>query len=360
MQLGKVEKQQSENVGVAKSREKPSIEMLGMVLILSKKDLEAVMTMKETIQVVERAFKELALGTARMPTRLGLTVFDRAGWMGVMPAYLSETGSLAAKIVAVFESNPSKHNLPTVLATVTLNDASTGYPLAFMEGTYITAMRTGAAGGVAAKYLARKNAKVVGIFGTGVQARTQLLAVNEVRDVDKVYAFDISADQSRKFAEDMSKAIGIDIEIADSPEVVVKKSDIIVTATTSKTPIFAGRLLKQGTHINAIGSFRPDARELDDDAILRSKVVVDSKEAALAEAGDIVIPLKANTISETHIYAEIGEIITGKKRARTNDDEITLFKSVGLGVQDAAAAYLAYEKAREAGVGFEVELLEKA
>jgi len=330
-----------------------------MVLILSRKDLEAVMTMKETIEVVEHAFKELTMGTARMPTRVGLTVFDKAGWMGVMPAYLSGIGSLAAKIVAVFEDNPSKHNLPTVLATLTLNDASTGYPLAFMEGTYITAMRTGAAGGVAAKYLARKDAKTVGIFGTGVQARTQLLAVNEVRDVEKVYAFDILANQSRKFAEEMNKAIGADIKTVNSPEIVVKKSEIIVTATTSRTPVFDGKLLKQGTQINAIGSFRPDARELDDNAILRSKVVVDSKEAALAEAGDIVIPLKDNVINETHIYAEIGEIITGKKHGRISDDEITLFKSVGLGVQDAAAAHLAYKNAREAGVGFEAELFGK-
>jgi len=327
-----------------------------MVLILSRKDLEAVMTMKETIEAVESAFKELTMGTARMPTRVGLTVFDRAGWMGVMPAYLSEVGSLAAKVVTVFEDNPSKYNLPTVLATVTLNDASTGYPLAFMEGTYITAMRTGAAGGVAAKYLARKDAKAVGIFGTGVQARTQLLAVNEVREIEKVYAFDVSANQSGKFAEEMSKVIGVDVETASSPEIVVKKSEIIVTATTSRTPVFDGRMLRRGTHINAIGSFRPDARELDDDAILRSKVVVDSREATLAEAGDIVVPLKTNVISETHIYAELGEVITGKKCGRISDDEITLFKSVGLGVQDAAAAYLAYKKAREAGVGFDVEL----
>jgi ornithine cyclodeaminase/alanine dehydrogenase len=267
-----------------KSRERLSIEMLIMVLILSRKDLEAVMTMKETIEVVENAFKELTMGTARMPTRVGLTVFDRAGWMGVMPAYLSEIGSLAAKIVTVFEDNPSKYNLPTVLATVILNDASTGYPLAFMEGTYITAMRTGAAGGVATKYLARKDAKAVGIFGTGVQARTQLLAVNEVRDIEKVYAFDISANQSRKFAEEMSKVVGVDIETATSREIVVKKSEIIATATTSRAPVFDSRMLRHETHINAIGSFRPDTREFDDDVILRSKVVVDSREATLAEA----------------------------------------------------------------------------
>jgi len=331
--------------------------MILMVLILSRKDLEAIMTMKETIEVVERAFREFALGTARMPTRASLTVFDKGGWMGVMPAYLSETGSLAAKIVSVFEENPSKYSLPTVLATVTLNDASTGSPLAFMEGTYITAMRTGAAGGVAAKYLARKDASAVGILGAGVQARTQLLAINEVREVNKVYVFDISKDQATRFSEDMSKAIGVGIEIADSPEDVVKQSEIVATATTSKMPVVDGRLLRKGTHVNAIGSFRPDSRELDDETILKSKVVVDSKEAALAEAGDIIIPLRANRITEAHIYAEIGEIVTGKKAGRVSNDEVTVFKSVGLGVQDAAAAYLAYRKAKEAGVGVEVELL---
>jgi len=331
--------------------------MILMVLILSRKDLEAIMTMKETIEVVERAFREFALGTARMPTRASLTVFDKAGWMGVMPAYLSETGSLAAKIVSVFEENPSKYSLPTVLATVTLNDASTGSPLAFMEGTYITAMRTGAAGGVATKYLARKDANAVGILGAGVQARTQLLAINEVRDVNKVYVFDISKEQVTRFSEDMSKAIGVGIEIAGSPEDVVKQSEIVATATTSKRPVVDGRLLRKGTHVNAIGSFRPDSRELDDETILKSKVVVDSKEAALAEAGDIIIPLKANRITESHIYAEMGEIVAGKKAGRVSNDEVTVFKSVGLGVQDAAAAYLAYRKAKEAGVGVEIELL---
>jgi ornithine cyclodeaminase/alanine dehydrogenase len=330
-----------------------------MVLVLTRRDLESVLTMKDTIEAVEHGFKELAVGTARMPTRASLMVYDRAGWMGVMPAYLSETGSLAAKIVTVYDENPAKYSLPTVLATITLNDAATGSPLAFMEGTYITAMRTGAAGGVAAKHLARKDAKVVGVFGTGVQARTQLLALIEVRDVEKVYAFDISSSQVARFSKEMSNSIGRDVVIATAPGDVVTKSEIIVTATTSRTPVFDGKALRNGTHINAIGSFRPDWRELDDETVRRSKIVVDSKEAALAEAGDIIIPLKANRINESHIYAEIGEIVAGKKRARTNDDEVTLFKSCGLGVQDAATAYLAYKKAKEAGVGFEIELLGK-
>ena len=330
-----------------------------MVLVLTRKDLESVLTMRDTIEAVEHGFRELAVGTARMPTRASLTVYDRAGWMGVMPAYLSETGSLAAKIVTVYDQNPAKYSVPTVLATITLNDAATGSPLAFMEGTYITAMRTGAAGGVAAKYLARRDAKVVGIFGTGVQARTQLLALNEVRDVEQVYAFDIFANQVARFSKEIRNLTGQNVVIAATPQDVVTKSDIIVTATTSRTPVFDGKTLRNGTHINAIGAFRPDWRELDDETVLKSKIVVDSKEAALAEAGDLIIPLKANRIDEAHIYAEIGEIIAGKKNARTNDEEVTLFKSLGLGVQDAATAYLAYKKAREARVGLEVELLSK-
>jgi alanine dehydrogenase len=274
--------------------------------------------------------------------------------MGIMPAYLKETGTLATKIVAVYEDNPLKYSLPTVLATIILNNPSTGSPLAIMEGTYITAIRTGAAGGVAAKYLSRKDSKTVGIFGAGIQARTQLLAIDAVRDIEKVYVYDISADRMKQFVKDMKEVMGCDIERARKPENFIARSDIIVTATTSVVPIFDGRLLDQGTHVNAIGAYRPNTRELDDKTIARSKVVVDSREAALAEAGDIIIPLKANVISEAHIYAEIGEIIAGKKAGRTDENEITLFKSVGLGVQDAAAAYLAYSKATTTGVGIEV------
>jgi len=326
------------------------------VLFLSKKDLESVLTMRDTIAAVEEAFKELASGTAVMPTRVGLTVGDRAGWVGAMPAYLSRANALTTKIVTSYKNNPSKYGLPTVMAIIVLNDPETGKPEAVLEGTFITAMRTGAASGVATKYLARKDAKVVGIFGAGTQAKTQLEAIREVRNVHSAVVYDIVRDRGERFAEETSRSLGIDVRTEDDPEGVVEELDIVVTASTSKTPVFNGDYLKIGTHVNAIGSFTPDARELDDSAVRRSKIVVDSLQAALEEAGDLIIPLRSGVIHRSDIHAELGEIVAGLKLGRENDYEITLFKSVGLGIQDAAAANLAHRKALEAGIGTKIEL----
>lgn len=326
------------------------------MLFLSKKDLESVLTMRDTIAAVEEAFKELASGTAVMPTRVGLTVGDRAGWVGAMPAYLSRANALTTKIVTSYKNNPSKYGLPTVMAIIVLNDPETGKPEAVLEGTFITAMRTGAASGVATKYLARKDAKVVGIFGAGTQAKTQLEAIREVRNVHSAVVYDIVRDRGERFAEETSRSLGIDVRTEDDPEGVVEELDIVVTASTSKTPVFNGDYLKIGTHVNAIGSFTPDARELDDSAVRRSKIVVDSLQAALEEAGDLIIPLRSGVIHRSDIHAELGEIVAGLKLGRENDYEITLFKSVGLGIQDAAAANLAHRKALEAGIGTKIEL----
>lgn len=330
-----------------------------LVLVLSRKDIESVLAMRETIAAVEEAFKELGSGTAVMPTRVGLPVSDRAGWLGAMPAYLSRAGAMATKIVTSYDNNPTRHRLPTVMAVVILNDPETGRVEALLEGTFITAMRTGAVSAVATSYLARHDAHVIGIFGAGVQARTQLEAIKEVRDLQSALVYDIVPGKRRLFAEEMSVRLGIDVLAEDSPDRVVGKSDIIVTSSTSKTPIFNGELLRNGTHINAIGSFKPDARELDDSTILRSKIVVDSLQAALEEAGDIVIPLRSGVIQRKQVYAELGEIVAGLRPGRENELEITVFKSVGLGIQDAAAANLAYRKAKEAKIGKIIDLADE-
>ena len=325
-----------------------------MVLILTKSDLEKVLTMKEVIEVVETAFSELTRGTATLPLRTGITLSEEAGWMGVMPGYLEKMGSLSTKIVTVFEKNLEK-KLPTIMATVILNSTETGAPLAIMEGTFITAMRTGAVSGVATKYLAREDSKTVGVFGAGVQARTQLMAVCAMRNIERAFVHDKFEVRANVFATEMSGNLNIAIETR-KPEDVVKESDIIITATTAETPIFDGNLVNPGTHLNLIGSFKPDVREVDEVVIKRSKIVVDQKSAALEEAGDIIIPLKAGIITEEDIYAELGELVTGIKPGRTSDSEITLFKSVGLGIQDCATAWLAYAKAKEKGISKEVDL----
>jgi len=325
-----------------------------MVMILTRSDLKKLLHMKEVIEMVEMAFKELQKGTAIVPKRATITLSRINGWMGVMPAYLKKMGSLSTKIVTVFEKNLEK-NLPTIMATVILNSPETGEPLAIMDGTYITAMRTGAASGVATKYLSRRDSKVVGVFGAGVQARTQLMAMCAVRDIEKAYVYDKVKERADRYATEMSKELNIPVE-ARKPEDLVRESDIIITATTSKTPVFDGNLVKPGTHLNLIGSFKPDVREVDEVVIKKSKIVVDQKSAALEEAGDIIIPLKAGIISKEDIYAELGELVTGIKPGRASDSEITLFKSVGLGIQDCATAWLAYIKAKEEGTYKEIDL----
>ena len=321
-----------------------------MMILLSKSQVRSILSMSESIKAVEDAFRELALGTATMPTRLSLSIPEKQGWLGVMPAYLAHAGALASKIVTVYQDNATRRGIPNVLASVVLNDVETGRVQAIMEGSQITAMRTGAVSGVATKYLARADANRVGIFGAGVQARKQLQAVCEVRRIRSALVYDISKESTKDFIAESAKA-GMTVSAADSPEEIVHESDIIVTATTSNTPVFSGRHIKPGTHINAIGAFTPATRELDNETISTSKIVVDSIDAALAEAGDIIIPLKGGVIQRQNIWAELGEIVAGKKAGRTSNEEKTLFKSVGLGIQDAAVAMVVFKKAQTLGVG---------
>ncbi|MCS7364783.1 MAG: ornithine cyclodeaminase family protein [archaeon GB-1867-035] len=327
-----------------------------MVLVLDRETLKSILTMKDTIDAVEEAFKYFGLGKVKMPMRPAIRIDEYNGLILYMPAYIGGMDALAVKVVSVYPDNPTKYNKPTVLGTVLLNDSKTGDLLAIMEGGFITAMRTGAVSGVATKYLARKDSKVVGVFGAGVQARTQLMAVCEVRPIEEARVYDIYKHAAERYAEEMSKELGINIKVVDEALDAVKGCDIIITATTSKVPVFKGEWLEAGTHINGIGSHTPDARELDSITIKKSKVVVDSYEACLKEAGDIIIPINEGVITKDHIYAELGEIVTGKKPGRVNDNEITLFKSVGLAIQDASTALKAYQLALRKKVGRTISL----
>jgi ornithine cyclodeaminase/alanine dehydrogenase len=274
-----------------------------------------------------------------------------------MPAYLKVLGALACKVVTVYKNNPAKHNLPTVIGKVLLQDPETGDVICIMDGGYLTAVRTGAASGVATKYLARQDSgQAVGIFGAGVQAKMQLWAVAEARLISRAYVYDISDKAVGEFIAEMTTRLDLGIIKVDSPDKILENCDIICTATSSSTPIFDGHKVREGTHINAIGSHTPNARELDTAIIKRSKLVADSYDACLKEAGDIMIPIKEGAIDRSHMYAELGEVITGKKPARENDTDITLFKSNGLAIQDVAAAKLVYDKAVEAGIGTKAEI----
>jgi ornithine cyclodeaminase/alanine dehydrogenase len=306
------------------------------------------------MDVVEKAFVEFSRGTADLPLRIHIKPPD--GLSLYMPAYLKEQGALACKVVTVYKNNPSKYNLPVITGKVLLQDPNTGDVVCVMDGGYLTAVRTGAASGVATKYLARDEKDMVaGIFGAGVQAKTQLQAMAVARDIFQAFIFDTSDEAAESLVRELKVEMNFDVVKAESPAQLLE-ADIICTATSSPNPLFNGQDIKPGTHINGIGSHTPNARELDTTIIMRSKLVGDSREACFSEAGDIMIPLKDGSIDASHFYAELGEVLTGDKPGRVGDEEITVFKSNGLAIQDAAAAKLVYDKALEKGIGSRVEL----
>jgi ornithine cyclodeaminase/alanine dehydrogenase len=225
-----------------------------------------------------------------------------------------------------------------------------------MDAGFLTAMRTGAASGVATKYLAREDSHTCVIFGAGVQARKQLEALKLVRPLEKVLVLDIDADARAAFAEQMGDALGIEVAPTEDARSAVGVADIVVTASSSHEPVLDGDWLRPGTHINNIGSHSPGARELDTKTVQRAKFVADLKAANLAEAGDILIPIQEGAVGEDHIYASLGEIVIGAKPGRENPEEITVFKSCGLAIQDVSTAHAVYGAARARSIGTEVEL----
>lgn len=328
-----------------------------MSLWLTRKDVQSVLTMRDAIEAVEDGFRRLAQNKVILPQRTAIRLTEQQGLHLGMPAFIGgeggDTGVLALKSVTVFPGNPAKFALPTTLATLLLMDPKNGALLAIMEAGFLTAMRTGAASGVATKYLARENASTVGIFGAGAQARTQLQAICAVRRIESVRVCDPVAEARERFIKELSAQLSATVTEADSK--TCAQSDIVVTATSSKTPVFDGTWLKAGTHINGIGSHSPDARELDTETIVRSRIIADHVASRLAEDADFMIPLKEGSISESHIEISLGEVIAGLKPGRTSEEEITLFKSGGLAVQDAITAAKVYDLARRSGVGREVE-----
>ncbi|MFH1925358.1 MAG: ornithine cyclodeaminase family protein [Chloroflexota bacterium] len=325
------------------------------MLLLNQNDVMKVLDMAECMEVVEKAFVELASGTAVLPLRINL--FTQEGLGLYMPAYLKEMGALACKVVTSYVNNPAKHNLPTILGKVLLQDPETGDVICIMDGGYLTAVRTGAASGVATRYLAREDrGQKVGVFGAGAQGRTQLWAMTVARDIAKAYVYDVHDEAVSRFIAEMTSKLQMDIVRAKSPEQILEDADIICTASSSPTPLFDGSLVREGTHINGVGSHTPNARELDTAVIKRSKIIADSSDACLREAGDIMIPIQEGAIDKSHLYAELGEVIIGKKSGRADAREITLFKYNGLAIQDVAAAKLVYDKAVQAGIGTNVEL----
>lgn len=315
-----------------------------MVLILSDRDVRALLDMTEAIEAVEQAYVEFYNGQAVVPTRIMMSVPRHQGRLAVMPAYLAETDVLATKIVTGYENN-RKLKLPYILALIIVSDSRTGSPLAIMDGEYITALKTAAASGVATAQLASPDAKVLGIVGAGVQARSHLWALKEVTGIENVLVCSSSEESSHRFKEEMEDRFNVGIQPQNSPRAVVDGSDILVTATNCNNPVVSASWLRRGMHVNIIDCHN----SLDTAAIEGATVVVESREAFL----HAMVEEQRITLKEP-IYGEIGEIITGAKKGRRDSSEITVYKSVGIAVQDAAIAARVYRKALESGVGINV------
>jgi alanine dehydrogenase len=326
--------------------------------ILSGTDARRAVKMAEAIQAVREAYIQLSAGQAVVPLRTPVPVQKRDGVTLFMPAYLAASDALGAKIVSVFSGNPAR-GLPLIHAVVLVLDAETGCPQAIMDGTYLTALRTGAASGVATDLLARPDARVAAIFGAGAQARTQLEAVCTVRSIDKAWVYDAVPERAAAYVEEMKRRgqpIPSAILVASSPSQAVREADVVCTATTSTTPVFDDADLKPGVHINGIGAYTPEMQEVPAETVSRARVVVDSRSASLAEAGDLIIPLQKGLIGEADIQGEIGDVAASQIPGRQSAEEVTFFKSVGVAVQDVAVATLILRRSGELGLGIEVEL----
>ncbi|MCW3996062.1 MAG: ornithine cyclodeaminase family protein [Candidatus Bathyarchaeota archaeon] len=327
------------------------------VLLLSEQEVAGLISIQEVMDAVEQAFKEDALGYAQNPPKVYLNFPRYNGDLRVMPAYLERQDTAAVKIVSSHPDNLQKFGLPSVQGSILLIDPRNGSLLSIMDGKHITAMRTAAAGGIAAKYLANKNSKTAAFIGAGAQARTQFLALLAVcPSIKEIRVWDISQAAVENFSSDVkSKANQIRISTPNDTSKAVKGADIVVTTTPSKEPLILDDWVSEGTHFNCIGADAPGKEELDPKILKRSKIIVDNYEQA-CHSGEINVPLSKGIISKDDIWAEMGEVLIGKKAGRVSTREITVFDTTGIAVEDAVTARLVYLKALQSQRGSLINL----
>jgi ornithine cyclodeaminase len=324
------------------------------VLVLNGEDVARLLPMPECIRVMRDALAALARGEALVPLRTIMRVPGVGGFLGLMPGYISphqgQEGALGVKAVSVFPGN-AKRGIDTHQGAVLLFEADTGRLSALMDGAAITAIRTAAVSGVATDLLARRDAGEVAILGAGVQARTHIEAIAAVRPLRQVRIWSRNPEHAAALALELRPRFQFPIEAAASVEAAVREADIVATVTASPEPILERGWLKQGVHINAVGSSIPTSREIDTATMVAARVFVDLRESALAEAGDLLIPMLEGAVKGDHIQSELGDVIIGKDPGRRSPSELTLFKSLGLAVEDVASAAYIVRRARETGTG---------
>ena len=330
--------------------------MQGMTtLMISQQDVKALLPMGECMDVMAQTLKALASGEAILPLRNIMWLPERVGALGSMPAYLSGINVMGLKVISVFPGNHGTE-FDSHIGAVLLYETTHGQLVAIVDATEITAIRTAAVSGVATRALARENAGDLTIMGTGTQAATHLAAMLDARDLRRVRVWSRNPEHARAFAERESQRHAIEIEPLDDARLAVAGADLICTTTSSHTPVLEGAWLAPGVHINAVGSSTPIARELDTAAVAAAALFVDRKESTLNESGDFLLAKADGAIGDEHIRGELGDVLLGTLAGRGSDDEITLFKSLGLAVEDVAAAHHVYLKAQERSVGVPVEL----
>lgn len=326
--------------------------------ILSADDVRRAVPMSAAIDAVAAAFASLVAGKATVPLRTPIEAVEYDAVSLFMPARIEDglSAALGLKVVSVFPQNAHRAE-PTIYALVNLFDPATGKPLAVLDGTYLTTLRTGAVSGVATQYMARADAHRLAVFGAGAQALPQILAVCAVRPIDTIWIINRTHDRAALLAARLrSEGYRGDVQIAPSSSQALAEADIVCTATSSATPLFEDADLRPGTHINAVGAYKPSMAEIPVTTVARARLIVDQRAAAWAEAGDLVQAREAGLIDESHVVGEVGALVHGQLPGRTSDDQITLFKSVGNAVQDLAVGVLALARAIELGLGVEVSL----
>jgi ornithine cyclodeaminase len=324
------------------------------LLIVNQSEVPRLLPVKECVDVMARAFAALIRGEATMPLRQILWLPETSGALALMPAHLTTLAAVGVKAVTFFPRNEGT-DLDSHQGAVLLFEPGRGRLVAVIDATSVTAVRTAAVSGLATRLLSNPDAGDLAIIGSGVQARTHLEAMRAVRPIRRVRVASKTPERARAFAQRESARHGIEVTPCDSVREAVAGADLVCTVTSSREPVLEGAWISPGAHVNAVGSSVATARELDTDAVVRSRLFVDHRAAALAEAGDVLIPIAEGAITAAHVSGELGELIVGKVRGRTEPAEVTVFKSVGLAIEDVAAAQHIYAKARGSGFGKWVE-----
>ncbi len=323
--------------------------------LLTEQQVQSLLPMSDLIAAMEAALARFSAGEVLQPVRSVLTVGPTKAYFGLMPAYVPSPGSLGAKLVTVFADNPSKQ-LPSHLATILLLDPETGALQALMDGRYITEARTAAVSAVSARFLARRDAATLAIIGTGVQARSHLEAFAEVRQLKEVRVWSPKAASRERFVGEMTGHVPVLVRATDTAEAAVRGADMIVLVTSSVTPVIKDEWVAPGAHVVSVGACRPEQREMDPALVARARLYVDSRAAAVVESGDVVMGMAEGHFDASHIRGELGEVVLGRVEGRGSDADVTVFKSLGMAVEDVVAADLVLRRAVETGAGTELTL----